>query len=125
MGFLLSGVLSDYKESERMPGELAAGLGGAFLDWFYKSETTNALVERLDELTVHFAALEPWAQANLIADTTTALLCLGLVLIRIDPFYEAIFLSGLITFLLVFLRTLIRDLDNPFGYYERASGEDV
>jgi hypothetical protein len=26
MGFLLSGVLSDYKESERMPGELAAGL---------------------------------------------------------------------------------------------------
>jgi hypothetical protein len=25
----------------------------------------------------------------------------------------------------VFLRNLIRDLDNPFGYYERASGEDV
>lgn len=49
----------------------------------------------------------------------------GLVLIRIDPLYEALFLSGLITFLLVFLRTLIRDLDNPFGYYERASGEDV
>ena len=26
MGFLLSGVLSDYKESERLPGELSAGL---------------------------------------------------------------------------------------------------
>ena len=186
MGFLLSGVLSDYKESERMPGELAAGLenlaqdvrgikvakpeaqvetclaqvaalGRAFLEWFYKRETTDGMLERLNELTVHFAALEPWTQANLIArlkqeqgnlrrllvrihtiretsfiasgyliaDATTFLLCLGLVLIRIDPFYEALFLSGLITFLLVFLRTLIRDLDNPFGYYERASGEDV
>jgi hypothetical protein len=186
MGFLLSGVLSDYKESERMPGELAAGLenlaqdvrgircakpeaqvepclahvaglGQAFLDWFHKRETTRALIERLDELTVHFAALEPWTQANLIArlkqeqgnlrrllvrihtiretsfiasgylivDATTSLLCVGLVLIRIDPFYEALFLAGLITFLLVFLRNLIRDLDNPFGYYERASGEDV
>ncbi|MEK7668233.1 MAG: hypothetical protein AAB409_06260 [Gemmatimonadota bacterium] len=31
----------------------------------------------------------------------------------------------MITLLLVFLRTLIRDLDNPFGYYERSSGEDV
>jgi hypothetical protein len=27
--------------------------------------------------------------------------------------------------MLVFPRTPIRDLDNTFGYYERASGEDV
>jgi hypothetical protein len=26
MGFLLNGVLADYKESEKLPGELATGL---------------------------------------------------------------------------------------------------
>jgi hypothetical protein len=26
---------------------------------------------------------------------------------------------------MIFLILLIRDLDNPFGYYERSSGEDV
>jgi hypothetical protein len=30
-----------------------------------------------------------------------------------------------IMFLLSYLILLIRDLDNPFGYYEGASGEDV
>jgi predicted membrane chloride channel (bestrophin family) len=42
-----------------------------------------------------------------------------------DPFYESLLFSGIIAFLLVFLLTLIRDLDNPFGYYERFSGADV
>ena len=32
---------------------------------------------------------------------------------------------GVITFLLTFLILLIRDLDNPFGYYESDSTEDV
>jgi hypothetical protein len=26
---------------------------------------------------------------------------------------------------MIYLSMLIRDLDNPFGYYERYSGEDV
>ncbi len=34
-------------------------------------------------------------------------------------------LSGVITFLLVFLNLLIHDLHNPFGYYEGDSAEDV
>ena len=41
---------------------------------------------------------------------------------------EADFMNGAIskiTFLLVFLGLLIRDLDNPFGYYEQTSAEDV
>lgn len=186
MGFLLSGVLSDYKESERMPGELAAGLenliqevrgiraakpeaevdaclaalaalGRDILNWFHKRLSTPDMMERLNTLTGHIAALEKWTQATLvarlkqeqgtlrrllirihtiretsfissgylIADTMTVFLCLGLVVVKIDPFYEALFLAAVITFLLVFLRTLIRDLDNPFGYYERSSGEDV
>ncbi len=43
----------------------------------------------------------------------------------IDPFYESLFFVGVISFLMMFLLLLIRDLDNPFGYYERSSGEDV
>jgi hypothetical protein len=48
-----------------------------------------------------------------------------LILAKIDPFYESLFFVGIITFLLAFLTLLIRDLDNPFGYYESASSEDV
>jgi len=31
----------------------------------------------------------------------------------------------LVSYLLLFLTFLIRDLDNPFGYYEHTSSEDV
>jgi hypothetical protein len=53
------------------------------------------------------------------------LLCVGLILVRIEPFYESLFFVGVISYLMVFLLMLIRDLDNPFGYYDRSSGEDV
>ena len=37
-----------------------------------------------------------------------------------------VFLVGfLLSYLLLFLLFLIRDLDNPFGYYENESSEDV
>ena len=32
---------------------------------------------------------------------------------------------GVVSYLLLFLTFLIRDLDNPFGYYEHTSSEDV
>lgn len=44
---------------------------------------------------------------------------------KIDPFYESLFFVGVISFLMVFLNLLIRDLDNPFGYSEGDSVEDV
>jgi predicted membrane chloride channel (bestrophin family) len=188
MGFLLSGVLSDFKESERLPGELAASLENLaqevrsvkiarpeasadvnsclillsqlnqdVLGWFYKKHRTGDLLEHLNDLTGHFAGLEKWTQGTLvarfkqeqgnlrrtlirihtiretsfissgylIADATTLSLCTGLVLVKIDPFYESLFFVGVISFLMTFLLMLIRDLDNPFGYYERSSGEDV
>jgi hypothetical protein len=186
MGFLLSGVLTDYKEAERLPGEFAAclenlaqeirgagvgkpevGVGSALaavsrladglIEWFYKRIDTGRLMAQLDELTVEFARLEPRTQVAyigrfrqeqsnfrrsvirvetiretsfvaagyLLVDTITLLLCIGLVLTSLDPFYESLFTSGVIAFLLIFLLTLIRDLDNPFGYYERFSGADV
>jgi hypothetical protein len=186
MGFLLSGVLTDYKESERIPGELSAclenmaqevrgigvakpeaeigpclaqisRLGNDILSWFYKKVDTEKVLDGINELTVQLDTLQPWTQgtfvarlkqeqsnlrrtvtrietiretsfvssAYLLADTTTLLLCTGLVLVKMDSFNESLFFAGIISFLLIFLLTLIRDLDNPFGYYERFSGADV
>ena len=186
MGFLLSGVLSDYKESERLPGELGACLENLaqevsairfakpeakvgpclillsqlsrdILAWFYKKHRTTELLEHVNGLTPQFAAMEQWTQATLVArlkqeqsnlrrnlmrihtiretsfvsagyllaDITTGLLCVGLVLAKIEPFSESLFFVSVISYLMIFLLMLIRDLDNPFGYYERFSGADV
>ena len=186
MGFLLSGILTDYKESERLPGELTTIVESiveealtiykyknapaakecltylhqftvAVKNWFYKKERTKDLMEKLSGLNEFFVAFEPLIQANfivrlkqeqtnirrllvrihtvretsfvssgyMIAEITTVLLTLGLIFSKIDPFYESLFFVGVITFLLTFLILLIRDLDNPFGYYETDSTEDV
>jgi predicted membrane chloride channel (bestrophin family) len=61
----------------------------------------------------------------LLADLVTILLCLGLVFAKIEPIYESLFFVGVISYLMIFLLLLIRDLDNPFGYYDSSSGEDV
>ena len=186
MGFLLSGVLSDYKESERLPGELSASLENLaqevigiklgrpetdisqsinlisiiskdILAWFNKQHTTNTLMDHLNELTPQFGKLEPFTQATLLArlkqeqsnlrrtlirihtiretsfisagyllaDITTFLLCIGLVLAKIEPFTELLFFVTIIAYLMIFLLLLIRDLDNPYGYYEKGFGADV
>lgn len=186
MGFLLSGVLSDFKESERLPGELSAclenlaqevsairmakagaevepclallsTLSRSILDWFHKKKRTGELMEQLNELTPQFAAMEQWSQATLVArlkqeqsnlrrtlirihtiretsfvssgyllaDLVTTLLCTGLILAKIEPFYESLFFVSVISYLMIFLLNLIRDLDNPFGYYHCKSSEDV
>ena len=186
MGFMLSGVLADYKESEKIPGELSAcldnmaqevrGIGltnsaanvGPCLTaisqlsddihgWFYKKIDTSEMMDGLNALTDQFEALQPVTQGTFVArlkqeqsnlrrtlirtetiretsfvdsgyllcELITVSLCGALVLISMDPFYESLLFSGIIAFLLVFLLTLIRDLDNPFGYYERFSGADV
>ena len=186
MGFLLSGVLADYKESERIPGELAAilatlademqsihrraqvpialaalehvrDLGSTIHRWLHKQERSSSVMALIAGLNDHFLAVEPLTQANFIARlkqeqsalrkliirihtlretdfissgyfiaaTTSILLLLGLVCARIEPFYESLFFLVMVSYLLLFLMFLIRDLDNPFGYYENESSEDV
>jgi prevent-host-death family protein len=186
MGFLLSGVLSDYKESERLPGEVSASLENIaqevmgialarpdidprpslrrvsqlsedILSYLFKKLDIAGLLESVNDLTVQFAGLDPSTQATwiarlkqeqsnlrrslirintiretsfvstgyLLADIITILLCTGLVLTQLDPFYESLLFSSVIAYLMVFLLLLIRDLDNPFGYYEGASSADV
>lgn len=186
LGFLLSGVLSDFKESERLPGEMAAivatiadelecasrrtgnvvlvslledyhRLVGEILEWFRKRERTGEIMREMRSTFMRFNECEGSMPPNyiarikqehhalrkilvrihairetsfissgyLIATTTTCLLVFGLIVARIDPFYESLFFVGVVSYLMIFLILLIRDLDNPFGYYEKGSSEDV
>ncbi|MEI7498370.1 MAG: hypothetical protein WCK11_03750 [Candidatus Falkowbacteria bacterium] len=95
IGFLISGVLVDYKESEKVPGDLAASLealadegkiileakqspiaqeylmhvvklGRTLLGWFYKKVKTTELLDVIERLNYYFLAFEPLTQANFI-----------------------------------------------------------
>lgn len=95
IGFLISGVLVDYKESEKLPGDLSASLetmadegliiyqnkktqeakdflnkllqfNGALIDWFYKKEKTRDLMKKLASFNNDFLAFESQTQANFI-----------------------------------------------------------
>ena len=186
MGFLLSGVMSDYKESEKIPGEIAASLSTIYTEcitlfdhkkdegaqkgmvlvlslaediqhWFYRKVRTKDLLIRIRSLNHVFYEMEKSShppfiarlknemsnlnriiiRADVIRDTSftssgyliagsvTFLLCTGLVLSKIEPFYESLFFVGVISFLMIFLLLMIDDLDNPFGYNEKYSTEDV
>jgi hypothetical protein len=186
MGFLLSGVLSDYKESEKIPGEIASSINNIYseliylyddkkiekskecmlychelthsvLEWFNRNERTTNLIAKTRNLNSLFAKIENDTQANYIvrlknemstlsktiirvdtirdtnfittgyqiAISITALMCLGLIFSKIDPFYESLFFVGVIAFLMIFLILLIHDLDDPFAYNKKYSAENV
>lgn len=186
MGFLLNGVLSDYKESEKLPSELSSimatmademeiitrskkspisieamkhlqGLAQSVNSWFHRKAESGEVHEKINGLNVHFMNFEALTQANFIArlkqeqnalrrlftricmirdtsfissgyfiaSTTTILLIFGLVFSKIDPFSESFFFVSVVSYLLIYLIFLIKDLDNPFGYAEEVSSEDV
>jgi len=179
IGFLISGVLVDYKESEKIPGDLASALesmadegiilyqakntetayeyllkirefNGLLVDWFYKKIKTNQLMYKLADFNGFFLAFESLTQANFIvrlkqeqniirkminrvhtiretsfvgtgyaiAELITFILILGLLFIRIDPYYESLFFVSFVSFILIYMIFFIKDLDNPFGYIE-------
>lgn len=179
IGFLITGVLSDYKESEKLPGDLAVrleamvdelsithknkknlvvkqaikhvlGLTTSIIKWFHKQEKTSVVVEKITGLNDHFLSMEPLTQANFIvrmkqeqtairrimtrihtiretsfneagyaiAEIISAVLVIGLILLKLEPFYENIFFVIFVSFILIYMVLLIKDLDNPFGYYE-------
>jgi hypothetical protein len=187
IGFLMSGVLSDYKESEKLPGEIssivltivdeinfiegkvsdkgfirerrekALHLIAGVRKWLHREIRTVELMLAVEELSREYVLLEKHTQPNYIArlkqeqnnlrkiitrihtiretdfvfsgyfisSTTTFLLILGMIFLKIEPFYESLFFVGLVTYLLLFLLRLIRDLDNPFAFYDQSSYEDV
>jgi hypothetical protein len=174
VGFLISGVLVDYKESEKLPGDLSASIetmadealiiyenkkaknflqsliefNDLLIEWFYKKQNTESLRLKLLAFNHDFLIFENLTQANFIVrlkqeqnsvrrmlkrihtirETTflgtgyaiveiiTTVLCLGLVFIKMEPFYESAFFVAFISFILIYMIFFIKDLDNPFGY---------
>ena len=182
IGFLISGTLVDYKESEKLPGDLAASLetmadegliihknkksreaadflhklsrfNRALVEWFYKKERTSELMKKLLSFNDDFLAFENQTQANFIvrlkqeqnsirkminrihtiretsflgtgyaiAEIITFILVVGLIFIKMDPFYESVFFISFVSFILIYMIYFIKDLDNPFGYAEEDS----
>ena len=56
------------------------------------------------------------SSAYFILETMGFLTVVGLIIIKIEPFYASLFLTLLITFLFSYMFSLIKDLDNPFDY---------
>jgi predicted membrane chloride channel (bestrophin family) len=187
MGFLISGVLTDYKESEKIPGDIAAAIlsiadeikyiglktgDTSFVKerfikinelvvgirkWLYKEARYGEITTKIENLSEEFLLMEKYAAPNyiarlkqeqntlrrliirvhtiretdfifsgyFIAATTTFFLILGMIFMKIDPFYESLFFVALTSYLMIYLLKLIKDLDNPFGHYEKSSLEDV
>ncbi len=187
IGFLISGVLVDYKESEKIPGDLASSIetmadegmiifknkkcqeaknflvklsqfNAELLNWFYGKERTGGIMKKLFSFNDDFLSFESQTQANFIvrlkqeqnfirkminrvhtiretsflgtgyaiAEIITFVLTVGLVFIKMDPFYESVFFVSFVSFILIYMIYFIKDLDNPFGYNDNSSlVEDV
>jgi hypothetical protein len=123
LGFLMSGVLSDFKESEKIPGEVAAILyttideldaaclrGGdpalhllraewcerasGIRAWLYKSARTATLMLSLQDLYAGFAALEGIVQPNAVTRLKQEDHALRKLVIRVHTIRETDFISS-------------------------------
>jgi hypothetical protein len=56
-----------------------------------------------------------------ITEIITFFLTLGMIFIKIEPFYESIFFISFVSFILIYMIFFIKDLDNPFGYSQEDS----
>jgi hypothetical protein len=123
LGFLIAGTLADYKESERMPGEVSAifetmaddcrviyatkgatearatlaylrDLLAATLTWMAKEERTNALLEKIAALGGYFASLEQYTQPNFIVRLRQEQNLLRRAVLRIDTIRDTEFVKA-------------------------------
>lgn len=184
IGFLITGVLSDYKESEKIPSDLSASLKSlvddtctiykgknssearrfldfqksfinSLLDWFHKKERTKSILDKINMMNDFFVEFDkegvaaPYivkmkneqnnirkillridtirdtdfiSSAYAIVEAMGFLTALGLIIMRIEPFYASLFFTLLVTFLIAYMVFLIRDLDNPFDYAGNEEG---
>ncbi|MEI7589992.1 MAG: hypothetical protein WCJ49_01540, partial [Deltaproteobacteria bacterium] len=169
IGFITTGVMNDYKESEKLPGELATSIEAlydeayiaflnaqknstenfntidnfisfhfAFIDsllaWFYKNERSVFVMNKLSAMNDFFAVFEtekliqpPFItrmkneQSNIrksiirihtiretdfvvsayaIVELLVLFLIVGMLVIKIEPFYEAVFFTVLVSFVM-------------------------
>lgn len=124
IGFLISGVLSDYKESEKIPSELSAILQNLFddtytilkgknsatalqfiefqksfinslTDWFYKKEKTRSLLKKTSMMRDYFVEFEnEGIQANYIIKMKNEQNNLRKIILRIDTIRDTEFVGS-------------------------------
>ncbi len=182
IGFLITGVMSDFKEAEKLPSDIAcsleaiadecfiiyenkkspaakqglehiSGIFTAILHWFQKETRTHEVMARIFELNHYFLKFEKETQANfivrikqeqnllrkmihrihnirelsfvqtgyVIVEAITFILILGLIVMKIDPYFESVFFVVFVSFFLLYMIVFLKDLDNPFGYYDDQS----
>ena len=79
------------------------------------------LINRIETIReTSFVKLVYW-----LAYAAIGLLCGGLILMENTRLHEAIFFIVVISLMMIFLISLISDLDNPFGNGDAMSVEDV
>jgi len=89
-----------------------------------KSEQNNIrkMIMRID--TVRDTSFISSAYA--IVEAMGFLVAVGLIVMKIEPFYASLFFTLLVTFLIAYMVFLIKDLDNPFDYSEKGeSGTEI
>lgn len=177
LGFLITGVLTDYKESEKIPGDMAAslaaigdeaicvrkskkclqakellehlsGLSEDVINWFHKKERTKLLLQKIGNMNEHFVELEPYTQATFlsrlkqeqnnirrmvirahairetsfflpayaIVEALAFFLVFGMLILKLEPYWESMFFVLLVSFVVLYMIYLIKDLDNAFDY---------
>lgn len=123
LGFLLAGTLADYKESERLPGELAASieaivdeclitlknkgareardavvymseLAAILSRWFYKEERTKTLVAKVTGMNEFFRTFESLTQPNFIVRMKQEQNNIRRIILRIDAIRDTEFLPA-------------------------------
>jgi hypothetical protein len=124
IGFLVSGVLSDYKESEKIPSEIAASLRTLYddaltiykvknsdtadqfisfqklfikslMDWFYKKERTRSILNKISMMNNYFIEFEKEGiQANYIIKMKNEQNSLRKMILRIDTIRDTAFVGS-------------------------------
>jgi hypothetical protein len=123
IGFLISGVLSDYKESEKLPSEIAASVKtimddaytiykiknsdtafelmkfqksfvSSLMNWFYKKEKTASILKKISSLNDFFIKLDNESvQANYIIKLKNEQNSLRKMILRIDTIRDTDFIG--------------------------------
>ncbi len=123
LGFLLAGTLADYKESERLPGELAASIesitdeclilrkargareaddalayladfASAVRRWFFREERTRTVLERVGGMNDLFLSFEPLTQPNFIVRLKQEQATIRKIIMRIDTIRDTAFVPA-------------------------------
>ena len=124
IGFLVSGVLSDYKESEKIPSDLHATIKSLFddtctiyegknsetarrfigyqkefsenlKDWFYKKERTQSLLKKISAMNAFFVQFEQeGVQANYIIKMKNEQNNIRKAILRIDTIRDTGFIGS-------------------------------